>query len=292
MVKDNRTELIKLYNALPQQALAPSGLVPNVWHFDLRYIPISPPSHMLFLLQKESHFIASEILPLGKKVSESGLSYFPETAKEAAPDICLGLMHSFITSFMDNRTARMAPDGLKSSPSAFAPWKLTTDDRGLAKAVEEQFKSMGVHADRCKVEYANITRLAHQDFDGLYKGIKDMLGVSDLVKAALVTPTSIGFSNIVPPDPKAWSNPRFVSSAIDDGMGGANSILDYIHEFMNSEPLPVNEDGAAGSSSQFASRMHQSFGNTTILLETTTLKDIRKKADAGDAQQAIDAALR
>ncbi|KAE9408264.1 hypothetical protein BT96DRAFT_970906 [Gymnopus androsaceus JB14] len=287
MATDHRTELVKRYNALPIQPLAPSGRVPNVWHFDLRYIPISPPSHMLFLLQKESHFVATEILPLGKKVFESGLSYFPETAKQAALEICLGLMNSFITGFHGN----------SPTPDKLAPWKLTTDDRTLAKAVEEQFKSLGVNPDRCKVEYLNLTRFAHQQFDDVYKGMKGILGISDFVKAALTTPSAIDFSTAAPADPNFFSpGSSFVGLSEDeensDELKGANMIMAYYHEFMNNEPLPVNVNSSSRSSDQHASRLNQGFAQIKALLETTTLKEVRKEADAGDAQQAVDTALR
>ncbi|KAF9065553.1 hypothetical protein BDP27DRAFT_1424755 [Rhodocollybia butyracea] len=291
MAQDKHADYVKRYNALPRKALAPSGRVPNVWHFDLRYIPISPPSHTLFIVQKESHFIANEVLPLGKKPSDAGLSYFPETAKEASHEICLGLMHAFLTMFTEEIPGSTT-DGLKTSPNALAPWKLTTDDRSLAQAVEEQFKALGVNPDRCKVECVNLVSFAQVEFDNFYQGLKGMLGVSDFVKATLVTPQCIGFSNAIPPDPKAWSRSGPSSGHDDEEMSGVNSILGYIHEFMNNEPLPVNEDGAAGGSTHLSSRIQQSFGHIKTMLETTTLKDVCKKADRGDAQQAVDAALR
>ncbi|RDB30343.1 hypothetical protein Hypma_007261 [Hypsizygus marmoreus] len=72
------SDTVKAYNALPRPPLAPSGMVPNhcQWHFDLRYIALEPPSHVLFLVQLESSFVHSEHLPLTPTASniESGIT--------------------------------------------------------------------------------------------------------------------------------------------------------------------------------------------------------------------------
>jgi hypothetical protein len=104
-------ESIKSFNALPRKPLGPSGL-PNHWHFDLRYIPLDPPSHLLFLVQLDSLYIHSERLPLD--TSASGIGYFPETGAEAAPEIVKALIHSFVHNVGLNKFE-------PNPPPAFAP---------------------------------------------------------------------------------------------------------------------------------------------------------------------------
>ncbi|KAH7874341.1 uncharacterized protein C8R40DRAFT_1194669 [Lentinula edodes] len=283
MTTDWHAECVKKYNALPRKRLAPSGLVPNVWHFDLRYIPLSPPSHMLFVFQKESQFVHQQSLPVGTKKSIKnafGLSYFPETAKEAALEICLGLMHSFNTTFNQEMTPGPMMD-------PYAPWKFTTDDRALAQAVQKQFKSLGVKEDRCKVGFVDITQEAHERFDGLYKSLVAVLGLPDIVRAALVTPSAIGFSGLPPADPEAWlMNPGSLHGTPEEVE--FQKIIGYSQEFMNNEPLPVNSGNGLNRSSNLMETLERIKTVTT----STSLEQVQRRADAGDSQHAIDAALR
>ncbi|KIK71457.1 hypothetical protein GYMLUDRAFT_149645 [Collybiopsis luxurians FD-317 M1] len=267
-------EIVQKYNSLPRKRMAPSGLVPNTWHFDLRYIPISPPAHMLFIIQKESQFVANQTLPVGKKDSEPGLIYFPETAKEAALEICLGLMHQFLTNY-----------DLKVKP--LAPWALTTDDRALAKAVQEQFKALGVKEDRCKVDFVgSMTQFAHTHFEEIYKNMKTMLGFAEIAQAALSTPQSISFSNLLKRDANAWAFSSSLHLHDADAMQ-MQTMLDYFREFANNEPRAVNMDGP-----DMRTRLPNTLEQVEEILSSITLDEVRKKADAGDAQQAVDAALR
>ncbi|KAF5384012.1 hypothetical protein D9757_006923 [Collybiopsis confluens] len=268
-------EYVRKYNALPRRPKAPSGRVPNVWHFDLRYIPISPPSHMLFIFQKDSQLIASQTLPVTEKLDETGLAYFPETAEQAALEICLGLMHYFISG---------------SGVGPNAPWSLTTDDLDLARAVQAQFKALGVKEERCQVNYVgNITGLVQYHFNDLYEGMKGMLDYSLVARAALTTPQSIAFSNMSRPDSNAWAfsvPPSFYRD--EPEMKEVQKLADYVRDFANNEPTPVNQD----ASPDFQTRFSRTLEQVKAVVDTNTLDQVRKKADAGDPQQAIDAALR
>lgn len=79
-----------------------------------------------------------ELLPLdgGKP-----MSFFPETGKDAAPEVANALIRSFLTSF-----------GIAGKPP-LAPWKLTTDDVDLASAVGEEFKKLGILQVLWKIQY-------------------------------------------------------------------------------------------------------------------------------------------
>ncbi|KAJ3715771.1 hypothetical protein C8R42DRAFT_725575 [Lentinula raphanica] len=277
-----KADCIKKFNALPRKPLAPSGRVPNVWHFDLRYIPLSPPSHMLFLFQKESQLIAQQILPVRKNKFETGIAYFPDNAKEAALEICFGLMHSFNTAFDLNK----GPGGPVLAP--YGPWKLTTDDHPLAREVEKQLKALGVKEERCKVEYANLTDLAHKQFELMYKGIKSTLGLPDIARAALHTPSQIAFSSLTPPDPEAWSMMSPQRSGATPEEMEFEKLSMYAQEFMNNEPLPVDY---SYDKDRF-SNIGDIFENIRGVISSKSLEQVKKEADAGDAQHAIDAGLR
>ncbi|KAK0193676.1 hypothetical protein F5146DRAFT_1134465 [Armillaria mellea] len=117
------------FNALPRLSRAPSGQVANEWHFDIRFIHLDPPSHLLFIMQPESTFIHTEML--GSKP----MMFFPEAEKDAAPEVVRGLIRAFLTSFGD---IGMTP---------LAPWKLTIEDANLATAVGAEFKRLGVRKE-------------------------------------------------------------------------------------------------------------------------------------------------
>jgi hypothetical protein len=156
------TKLVKSFNALPRNPRAPSGFVPNEWHFDIRYIHIEPtPSHVLFLLQPQSQYIHLERLPLGLSPRSSGIAFFPESGKEAAPELVKGLLHSFVNNL-----------GLKPGEKIFeAPWKLSTESKGLAEVVGEEFKRLGVRAEALwtiGVSFSPVNDLARMVFEDYF----------------------------------------------------------------------------------------------------------------------------
>lgn len=77
---------VRSFNALARKPLSPSGLVPNSWHFDIRYVHREPiPSHILFI-QDASEFSQLERLPIGLSTLSSGIEFFPDTPGEAAQE--------------------------------------------------------------------------------------------------------------------------------------------------------------------------------------------------------------
>ncbi|KAJ3719941.1 hypothetical protein C8R42DRAFT_722618 [Lentinula raphanica] len=177
-----QAECIKKFNALPRRPLAPgpSGLVPNVWHFDLPKL-------------QRTKFSLSERIK-----TRQGFPISLNNAKDAALEICFGLMHLFNTVLNQEKS----PIG--SVPMApYGPWKLTTDDCSLAEAVETQFKALGVEGERCgKVDFVDLTEEAQKHFQVMYDGIANAHGLAGLARALLVTPDSIAFSSRPQPGPK------------------------------------------------------------------------------------------
>lgn len=173
-------DLVKKFNALPRSKLAPSGMVDNEWHFDLRFISIQPPSHMLFLFQPRSHYRHMENLPVGSMQPGDGLLFFPESGKEAAPQTAKAIMHSFV---------HQSGVGMfqKDVPPTFAPWTLTTEYSTLGQAVGEELKRIGVvHRDLWTIgtATAKVLKDADTDFRETYAGIKESIGLKDLAAAA------------------------------------------------------------------------------------------------------------
>ncbi|KAE9404560.1 hypothetical protein BT96DRAFT_935485 [Gymnopus androsaceus JB14] len=198
----------------------------------------------------------------------SGLSYFPDTAEEAALEICISLMHSFIMSF-----SKSAEDAGMKAPSAFAAWKFMTDDHALARTVEKQFKALGVKDDCSKVKFANLTSFAHEKFIGLYK-----------------TLMSIAFSNTLVPDLRLWSESLMSSS--DSELDEFQKITDYVHELMNNKAYPINQESNMLAGDGHSDLFHECFTCIRNMVHTISLDNVRKKPDNRDARQAVDAALR
>lgn len=118
--------------------LAPSGRVNNHWHFDLRYVYLEPPAHLVFIVQPESSFIHSERLPSNSS-KDDGIAFFPESARDAAPEVCKALIYSFLDGFGAHCFGQpMVPYG---------PWSLSTEDRALVDAVGKEFKRLGVRSE-------------------------------------------------------------------------------------------------------------------------------------------------
>jgi hypothetical protein len=262
---------VKAFNALPRKPRSPSGL-PNHWHFDLRFVHLEPtPSHVLFLVQLDSSYIHSERLPLGIPATMSGMEFFPETGFEAAPEVAKALIHSFVDNF-----------GLKkfelNPPPALAPWTLTTEDPQLAMAVGEELKKMGVRAELCKIHVVKGKALttAQLAFDGFWKSLKTQIGITGLPGDVLTTPDSIGFANY---RPATW-----VGDVNDDD---TQKALAYAQRLSTTRPISVEidpRDAGAG--------MVKEMQIVLELIDTKSTDQVRGEADAGNAEAAIDYALR
>jgi hypothetical protein len=269
---------VKSFNALPQPRLSPSGL-PNNWHFDLRYIALDPtPSHILFLVQLDSGYIHSERLPLGISARESGIAFFPESATEAASEVSKALLHAFVDGFGNHRF-------VPNPPPPFAPWKLTTEDPDLAKVVREQFKKIGVRDQLCNIDVVKgkALEIAHTAFDGFWKGLKSQIGITGIVAAALTTPYSITFHDF---------HPKNKTIHVGDDSDDEDSIetkkaIGYVQRLSSSHPISVKMDPYDQSQN-----MMKEMQTIMELFKTKSTEVVRKEADEGNAESAIDYALR
>jgi hypothetical protein len=269
---------VKSFNALPQPRLSPSGL-PNHWHFDLRYIPLDPtPSHVLFLIQLDSGYIHSERLPLGISSRESGIAFFPESGTEAAPEVSKALLHAFVDGFGTHRF-------VSNPPPPFAPWKLTTEDPDLAKFVREEFKKIGVRDQLCNINVVKgkALEIAHTAFDGFWKGLKSQIGLTGIVAAALTTPNSITFHDFHP----TTTTTHLGDDSDDDDSIETMKAIGYVQRLSSSHPISVKMDPYGEGQN-----MMEEMQTIMELFKTKSSEVVRKEADEGNAESAIDYALR
>ncbi|KAL8637848.1 MAG: hypothetical protein Q9228_004933 [Teloschistes exilis] len=115
--------LVSSFRALPRRQLVPSGSVPNVWHFSIRHVPISPPGSVLFLVNPPSEYVHVEG-PLPE-------AFHMESLPIRANLVTLLLLKAFV-------------GGLGNSVQMGRPWEWKTDDAELAGAIGECLKGMGV----------------------------------------------------------------------------------------------------------------------------------------------------
>ncbi|KAG5637123.1 hypothetical protein H0H81_005716 [Sphagnurus paluster] len=273
------------FNSLPRPQYTPTASdAPNHWYFDLRYIPLEPdPTHILFLVQIESAHVHIERLPItddSNDGSPSGISYFPESGRAAAPELCKALVHSFTHGCpaSDKNTPGSAQHG-------YAPWRLTTRDQVTALAVGEEFKRFGVRAEVCTIQVARdaVIAGAQRAFDNkLWRGLVAKAGLAHLAPKA---PDSIGFSGF---RPRPWPpTPPFASALHDNGSATlmeASKSIDYTRYLLAVRPIPKGSDAH--------SDLQRELGNVVKLLNGKTAARAREEADAGDADSAIDYALR
>jgi hypothetical protein len=269
-------KLVKAFNSLPRKEKTPSGMVPNEWHFDIRYIHLEPPSHALVLFQPQSQFVHMERLPLGLPHDSSGVVFFPESGKEAAPEAAKTILHSFVNN-MGNKVMMGS-----RAPPPFAPWKLTTEDRSLAVAVGNELKRLGVSSDDvCKVRVSrpSVNVLAQSIFTSVFSKLKQSLFPDPIVGDFISTPTSIGFENFKLDEPPL--NMR-------DPNGLADLLMKYIQLWKNCE-LPGPEDF---DSSTMLLVIQQGMAMLERKLLEQPEATVKAQADRGSQEAALDYGLR
>ena len=265
------TKLVKAFNSLPLKEKTTSAMVPNEWHFDIRYIHLEPPSHALVLIQPQSKFIHMERLPLGLPHDTSGIAFFPESGKEAAPEAVKTILHSFVNSMPGS-----------GAPPPFAPWRLTTDDRSLAIAVGNELKRLGVRPDDlCKIGVSrpSVTKLADTLFARVFSRMKQSLFSDRSAGDVISTPTSIGFGSFKLDDPPLNLH----------GMNGTSDLLmKYVQLWKNSEP--------PGPEESHTSSMLVNIQLGVAMLERKLIEKpeamVKAQADRGSPEAAMDYGLR
>jgi hypothetical protein len=271
---------VESFNALPQPQRLFSGL-PNHWHFDLRYIPLEPtPSHLLFLVQLDSGYIHGERLPLGIPHHQSGIAFFPESGTEAAQELSKAILHAFVDGFVDHK--------IKPHPSRpFAPLTLTTEDPDLAKAVGEEFTKIGIRRQLCHIGVAKgkALQIADAAFEGFWKSLKARIGFTGIVAAALAMPNSITFHNF---HPKTTTTTAHLEDDSDDEDSVETmKAVRYVQRLSSSRPISLKMDFY-----DLGQNAMNEVQTVRALFKTKSSEAVKKEADEGNAESAIDYALR
>ena len=122
--------LVSTFNAVPRNRDAPSGRVPNHFHFSIRHIPLTPPGYVVFIIQPASRYVHVEgPLPA---------NFASETLPVKATAISILLLKSF------NKGLGGLGQGAVSQIGR--PWSWVCSDAETAGAVGEALRGMGVTA--------------------------------------------------------------------------------------------------------------------------------------------------
>ncbi len=276
MSVSNVGDLVKAFNALPRGPLVPSGILPNEWHFDVRYIPPlgeELPSHVLYICHPKLGFTYVGRLPVDGPAEDS-LSFFPESADDIAPEVSKALLFAFIHNLGERQVWSLR--GAKAA----APWKLTSEDRALAPAVAREFKRIGVVAPELheilltpKGPYDE----SHFAFEDMFNDVKRTCGLRGADYDRILTPWSVSFHDLKP-----IARRPFTLINTDSLL---KLRLEYIARVERARPrMPVNLNLSA-----YVSRNAEMLLNALIDEHTENPLHVSKAAaDAGDAQAALD----
>ena len=274
------SKLVQSFNALPRHSKTPSGLVPNEWHFDIRYVHLEKtPSHILAIMQPESRYFHMERLPIGLSTESSGIAFFPESAKEAAPQVAKAILYAFVQRL--GQKQMMTFSGSMTSTDQLAPWRLTTEDKALATAVGAEFKRLGVCPDalcRIGVSTTSMNKIMQDKFHNLFRGLMKMVGIKDHISPFISTPMSIVFQKL---HPRAHPKP----SEGEDGK--LELALNYAQELCRSRPLKSNEEVGAASLG-----IVEEIKAVQKMITERPVNLVKAEADAGDPESAFDYGLR
>lgn len=272
----NIGELVKAFNALPRGPLVPSGILPNEWHFDVRYIPPlgkELPSHVLYICHPKLAFTYVGRLPLDGPAADC-LSFFPESVDDIAPEVAKGLLFAFIHNLGERQVWSLR------GANAAAPWKLTSEDRALAPAVARELKRIGVTAPELheilltpKKPYDE----AHFVFEDMFNDVKQTCGLRGADYDCILTPWSVSFHDLKPPARRPFS--------LETADGRLKLRLEYITRIERARPRTrANMDLRAFIA-------HNAQGLLDALVEQHTERPAhvaKVAADAGDAEAALD----
>lgn len=273
--------LVKEFNSLPRREKAPSGRVPNDWHFDIRYVQIEPtPSHILVLINPHSQFLHMERLPVGLPAGQSGIAFFPESGKEAAPEVAKALLHAFV-----NKLGQGQVMGIHAPP-AFAPWKLTTEDKDLATEIGKEFKRLGVSPDelhKIGVSRMSVNRITDEAFHKLFANLKNTIGLSGIAGSVIKTPEPIAFHNF-----KLMPLERRHAPGETKEERRANDGLEYVQKLVNARPPKASEV----ETKVMLQQQSQEIQLALKMIEEKPVNVVKAEADRGDAKAAFDYGLR
>ncbi|KAJ7075998.1 hypothetical protein B0H15DRAFT_865096 [Mycena belliarum] len=251
---------VESFNKIPRGLRIGTGRVPNVWYFDVRYIQLEPPSHVVVLLQPESSLAHTAFVPVGQP-QHLGFTFFPETAAEAAGEVAKALIHTFASGTFKKNS---------SSSTPYAPWSFTTDDRNLAREVGAELKRLGVTAPELW-DIKFVPRLRKQADAAFGPAFESIRAARGFPSATFNAPTGISFTNF---KIAQWVEPK--SSEID-------AALAYCKRLADANP---KEGGA-----DFAD-LRKDIRIAIEVLPKRKSATVLSEADAGNPRAALEYSLR
>ena len=124
--------LVPTFNALPRNRNAPSGMVPNHYHFSIRQVPLTPPGRVVFIILPAARYVHVEgPLPPDDNSASSSVK---------ATTIAILLLKAFNGGLSAGEEIKAA--GLQVG----RPWSWVCNDAEMAGAVGEVLRGMGVTA--------------------------------------------------------------------------------------------------------------------------------------------------
>ncbi|KAJ6518845.1 hypothetical protein C8R45DRAFT_808849 [Mycena sanguinolenta] len=243
----------------------------NHWYFDLRFVYLEPPCHVLFLVQPESIYVHSERLPLGIQKSET-LLFFPESGAEAAPEVAKALIHTFPDSFGQHRSGRNPP-----VPHVPGPLTLSTEDRELAIEVSKEFKRLGVREELCNIRATKThKKIADKAFLDLWSILIKKMGLPPLLMRTMAPPDGIDFSVM---RSKPWGEKESTDEM--------EQALKYAQEVQR-----VGIEARRMSDSQISAGIMEQVQTAMDFLKSNPTEEAEKKANDGNDASALDYAIR
>ncbi|KAL0960412.1 hypothetical protein HGRIS_005454 [Hohenbuehelia grisea] len=278
------SNLVEKFNNLPRGPKSPSGMCPNHWHFDLRFMPIDPvPLHILYFIQPDSFYSHTENLPERTVEPENRVSvFFPETPQEAAGPIALAILRAFT----NNVFAAPWETATTSSVPPIAPWKLMTDNEALAAAVGAELRRLGVKEEVCAIGISSpsIVEVARESHEELVRTMLTSLRVSKDIEKTFKPPSSLSFDTVIA-SPPPWLQRDLDHSRLEADMP-LQSKLAYARIVHNAKP------GSSLAPACVPSLLADSVQKVERLLNDKPESTVKKEAEAGLATSMVDYGLR
>ncbi|KJA19068.1 hypothetical protein HYPSUDRAFT_144160, partial [Hypholoma sublateritium FD-334 SS-4] len=249
------------------------GRVANEWHFEIRFVPFEQIiGYVLVLMQPQSELMYIKRIPSGLANGESGMSFFPESAEEAAPHIVRGILHAFVNHL----------DVKGSSSASFAPFILQTQEEPMVAAVGKEFKRLGVHTNlhNIAISSESVYMNAQVKWSFRFELMKRAFGFSEEESMIIKTPWAVTFSTLLITDP-AQRPGISIDHFPDEGM---RQCIHYISEWNRAEASLSLEDRLPDANKE----MKKAYA----LLEQKPEAVVKANADGGDDLEALDYGVR
>ncbi|KAL0945245.1 hypothetical protein HGRIS_000756 [Hohenbuehelia grisea] len=160
---------------------------------------------------------------------------------------------------------------ISATRAAYAPWKLSTDDRKLALAVGAQLKRLGINESLCNigVSPASVIRTADTAFNRVFKSLVEATGVPAAAAPLVKAPQSVGFNLKLPAIP-------YCVQRIGADRDGPDMKLAFAQALMNARPTT---SAGAHDQRKAQEQLLRELESINRLAQTKPEEVIKKEAD-------------